>query len=125
MATFKRTHYKIGGNFEEYQKLWAENKELEKGVLMMLPKERVLVRAAFGSGCNLDDSDYEDEDIDDYINISVVDGNDPDLSEIDGGQLDFASEKEDYRTNLQHFCEASLEFMDFTETEYHVLYIVS
>lgn len=120
MAKFRR-----GGSFEQFQKQWEENEETEKGVLMLLPKEKVLVRATFGSGCNLDSSDYEDEEIDDYITISVVDGNDPGLAELDGGQLDFASRKEDYREDLKHFCEAVLEFMDFNNVEYHIMCFIS
>lgn len=121
----KMTKFRRGGSFEQFQKQWEENKETEKGVLMLLPKEKVLVRATFGSGCNLDSSDYEDGDIDDYINISVVDGNDPGLAELDGGQLDFASQKEDYREDLKHFCEAVLEFMDFNDVEYHIMCFIS
>ena len=118
MATFKR-----GETFNKFQKQWEKNEELEKGVLMMLPEENVLVRATFGSGCNLDDED--DSDVDDYLYISVIDVNDPGLEEMDGGQLDFVSSKEDYRTNLQHFCNSALEFMDYPDTEYQIVCFIS
>ena len=118
MAVFKR-----GETFNEFQKQWKKNEELEKGVLMMLPKENVLVRATFGSGCNLDIED--DTDIDDYLYISVIDANDSGLEEIDGGQLDFVSSKEDYRTNLQHFCNSVLEYMDYPDVEYQIVCFIS
>ena len=120
MAKFRR-----GGSFEQFQKQWEEDDKLEKGVMMLLPKEKVFVRATFGSGCNLELDDVEDEDIDDYIYISVVDANDPGLEEVDGGQLDFASSKEDYRTNLQHFCESALDCMDYPDAEYQIVSFIS
>ena len=120
MAKFRR-----GGSFEQFQKQWEEDDKLEKGVMMLLPKENVFVRATFGSGCNLELDDEEDEDIDDYIYISVVDANDSGLEEVDGGQLDFASSKEDYRTNLQHFCESALDCMDYPDAEYQIVGFIS
>lgn len=118
MATFKR-----GETFNKFQKQWEKNEELEKGVLMMLPKENVLIRATFGSGCNLDIED--DSDIDDYLYISVIYANNPGLDEIYGGQLDFVSSEEDYRTNLQHFCNSVLEFMDYPDAEYQIVCFIS
>lgn len=118
MATFKR-----GETFNKFQKQWEKNEELEKGVLMMLPEENVLVHATFGSGYNLDIE--VNSDADDYLYISVIDVNDPGLEEMDGGQLDFVSSKEDYRTNLQHFCNSVLEYMDYPEAEYQIVCFIS
>lgn len=112
-------------NFSKFEKDWKKDLDREKAVVLFIPTQNILVRAKFGDGMNLSTEDYEEsEGINDYIYITCHDLQDSEFHEYDGGQLDFNNEKEDYYTNLHHFCIDSLKMVGIYSETFYVLSII-
>lgn len=106
---------------EELKEKWEKNKNVEKGVLMLIPDTKLFVSAKFGDGTNLTLEDLE-AGLDDYIYIQVFKYVPADeFQEIDGGILTFNSKKQNYYDDLEMFCTDSLDFVGFETDKYQVV----
>ena len=78
----------------------------------------------FGVGDNLLPEDIE-SGYNDYIYIEELEFEDPNtMNEVDGGQVLFNNEVEDYYSNLGHFIDISLDEMDMKNQTYIILQLI-
>lgn len=108
----------------DFENEWKENQSYDKGVLLFMPTHKCFVKASMGTGDNLLKEDME-KGFNDYIYIEQLEFAGSGMQEVDGAQLMFNNEKEDYYKNLKHFCDDSISMLGFQkDCDYQVLQMV-
>ena len=81
----------------------------ENGIMLWIPKKNEIFQVMIGDGSNLSEEDRA-QGLDGYLYIKTYQYDDPDFEEIDGGQLDYRSDKETYDNDITTAVYDALEF---------------